>query len=128
MATNYTALLDIDHEFGGDVGLSATGDLATVSGSVRSAQRVYRRLLTNPGDYLWHLEYGAGLPRKVGTLIDVAEISALIRTQMALEPSVAQTPPPVIAVVPIANGVAVQISYVALPDKQPTALSFSVST
>jgi hypothetical protein len=33
----------------------------------------------------------------------------------------------VIDVSEIVNGVSVQISYVALPDKQPTALSFSVT-
>lgn len=124
---DYTALLDIAHQFGGDVGLSATGDLATVSGNERSAERVYRRLLTNPGDYIWHPTYGAGLPQKVGSLTDAKEIEGLIRTQMKLEPSVSPSPTPVISVSPITNGVSCQISYVSLPDKQPTALSFSVS-
>lgn len=122
-----TALCDIGHDFGGDVRLSPTGDLSRVQGNIRSAERVYRRLLTNPGEYIWHPNYGAGLPKRVGGLVDVAEIRALIRSQMLLEPSVSQSPPPAIVVSEIPNGVSVSISYVALPDKQPTALSFSVS-
>ena len=125
---DFTTLCDIGHDFGGDVRLSPTGDLLRVTGNVRSAERVYRRLLTNPGDYIWHPDYGAGLPQKVGGLVDVAEIRALIRRQMMREASVQQTPtPPAIVATAIPNCVSVQISYVALPDRQPTALSFSVS-
>lgn len=124
---DFTALQDIDHNFGGDLGLSASGSLLSVSGNKRSAERVYRRLLTNPGDYIWQPTYGAGLPQKVGQLVDVAEIRALVRKQMGLEASVSQTPPPQVTAQAIPNGVSVSISYVALPDKQPVALSFSVS-
>lgn len=121
-----TALCDVSHLWGGDVGLSPSGDLARVTRADRSVQRVLRRLLTNPGDYTFHPNYGAGLPARVGTNLDVAEISALIREQMALEPSVAQTPAPTIKVTPIQNGVSVSIVYVALPDRQPVPLSFDV--
>lgn len=121
-----TALIDVAHEWGADVQLSATGDLAQVKTSKRSAQRVYRRLMTNPGEYLWHPTYGAGLPARVGSLVNVPEITALIRGQMLLEASVSPSPPPAVTVTPITNGVSVAVTYTVLPDRQPVSLSFNV--
>lgn len=121
-----TALADVGHFWGGDVFTSASGDLQKVSRADRSKQRVLRRLLTNPGDLLFHPGYGAGLPRRVGSNLDVDEITAVIRQQMGLEVSVAQTPPPVISVSEITNGVQVSVDYTVLPDRQPVSLAFSV--
>lgn len=81
---------------GQDLQISPSGDLQTVVGLNRSQQRVLRRLLTNQGDYIWHLDYGAGLPSYIGSPIIPASLEAVIRSQIALEPSVAQIPPPVI--------------------------------
>lgn len=122
-----TALCDVGHFWGSDVQLGPTGDLARATRADRSKQRVLRRLLTNPGDYIWHPTYGAGLPAKIGQNADPAEIGSLIRTQMGLEPSVAQTPEPTVAVTPILNGISVAIVYFVLPDRQPVPLSFDVS-
>ncbi|MEE3500197.1 hypothetical protein [Acidiphilium acidophilum] len=47
--------------FGGDLAIDAGGDLALAAGSALTEQRVLRRLLTNPGDYIWQLSFGAGL-------------------------------------------------------------------
>lgn len=121
-----TALADVGHYWGGDVFTSASGDFQRVSRADRSKQRVLRRLLTNPGDMMFHPGYGAGLPRRVGTNLDIAEITALIRRQMALEASVGQTPPPIINVSEITNGVQVSVNYTVLPDRQPVSLAFSV--
>lgn len=121
-----TALCDVSHLWGADTQLSPSGDFARVTRATRSTQRVLRRLLTNPGDYVFHPDYGAGLPGRVGTNVDVAEIRALIREQMLLEPSVARTPEPTIKVREIQNGVSVSIVYVALPDQQPVPLSFDL--
>ena len=52
---------DINHLWGNDLAFSATGDLATADVPTLTQQRVLRRLLTNPGDYIWELDYGAGL-------------------------------------------------------------------
>jgi hypothetical protein len=122
-----TALDDIDHDWSGDVAVSLSGDLNRANRLTRSRQRVLRRLLTNPGDYIWHPTYGAGLPAQIGRNLDLAKLRALIRGQMLLEPSVLRSPEPTIVLKSIANGVAVRISYIALPDRQPVALSFSVS-
>ena len=50
----------------GDLSLGPTGDLETNSLQEEVKQRVIRRLFTNPGDYIWHPGYGAGIGRAVG--------------------------------------------------------------
>jgi hypothetical protein len=131
-------LTDIDHFWGGDLGLGATGDLGTAQSTNRGQQRVLRRLLTNPRAVLpdgtvlppdcpWHPNYGAGLPRFVGLAVDPAEIVALIRGQILLEDSVAATPAPQITVSTITNGLAVSIRYTDAATGTPAVLSFNVN-
>lgn len=120
-------MADIDLTFSGDLSPSATGDLLTCDGLAMANQRVLRRLLTNPGDYLWHPEYGAGLPARIGSTLDVGELTGLIRTQMYLEDAVAHDPEPEITLTPIANGVKAQIRYTLKATGQPAALGFTVT-
>ncbi len=91
-------MADISHQRGEDIALSATGDFALSDGPEMGRQRVLRRLLTSPGDYVWHPGYGAGLPRQVGAVANEARLAALIRRQMALEGTVSQAAPPAVAV------------------------------
>jgi len=79
---------------GGLLQVGANGDLLTVTGDDLTQQRVIRRLLTNPGAYLWHLDYGAGLARYIGKPNMPNKVSADVAAQMALESTVAQTPVP----------------------------------
>lgn len=118
---------DVAHRWSEDLRLSATGDLGRVNGDTRSVERVLRRLMTNPGSYIFHPTYGAGLPRMVGENLDIAAIRGLIRTQMFLEASVSRSPPPQIDLREITGGVAVRVQYIALPDKQPVSLSFDLT-
>lgn len=120
-------LNDVGHLWGADIRLSSTGDLSLVSGSDRSKERVLRRLLTNPGEYLFSMPYGGGVPAQIGKIADNAKISANIQGQMKIEPSVSQSVAPTVAVTDTAQGVAVAISYIAAPDQTPAALSFTVS-
>lgn len=120
-------LNDLNQYVGGDIGASATGDLLPVVRTTRGQQRILRRLLTNPGDYIFQPEYGAGLPRYVGEVADIAKIRALIRGQVLLEDSVAKSPEPEIMVKAINNGLAVAIRYVDSDTRQPVALSFNVN-
>jgi hypothetical protein len=119
---------DIWHYFGGDVLSSVTGDLQPVDTTIRGQQRVLRRLLTNPGDYIWHPTYGAGLGRFIGSTATAAEIVAVIRQQMALEDAVAPDPAPVISVTPINGGLSVSIRYVDAQTKTQQTLAFDVNT
>jgi len=114
--------------WGGDLSATLTGDLALVGGTTLGQQRVLRRLLTNPGDYIWHLQYGAGLAQYVGKPCNVAAINATVRSQIFMEASVARLPEPVIDVQNDQNGsVYVYIRYVDSGTGATQVLAFSVS-
>lgn len=117
---------DLYHYFGNDLQLTVTGDLAVSNAPIVGQQRVLRRLLTNPLAYLFHTDYGAGLPGYIGQLRDVAKITARIRGQMQLEDVVAQVPAPDISVTPTQNGVSSYVRYTDQPSKQAAVLQFKV--
>ena len=120
-------MADAWHQFGADLAIGPTGDIACAEGAVLGQQRLLRRLLTSPGDYLWALDYGAGLARFVGQTMDAARIEAVIRGQIVKEAAVARRPEPVIEVSGDAAGrVYVQIRY-ADADGATRQVSFSVS-
>ena len=124
-------MADISHLWGYDLSLGPTGDLAAASGALLGQQRVLRRLLTSPGDYIWQPDYGAGLARFIGQPGNIMQIRAIIRSQIFKEPAVARSPEPVIDVQAAPNGaegaVYVNIRYVDAPSGQTQVLSFSVS-
>jgi hypothetical protein len=114
--------------WGGDLSAGPTGDIALATGSALGQQRVLRRLLTNPGDYIWHLQYGAGLAKFVGQICNVADIKAGIRSQIFMESAVARLPEPEVDVQNAQNGsVYVYIRYVDSASGMTQVLSFSVS-
>ena len=90
-------------------------------------ERVLRRLLTNPGAYIWQPGYGAGLARFVGQPVDSAGIEALIRTQMLLEAAVATDPAPVVTVQSDPGGsLFVQVRYADAETAAPLSLDFQI--
>lgn len=123
-------LTDLDQYIGSDVAASGTGDLQGATATLRGQERVLRRLLTNPGDYIFQPSYGAGLPQYVGRTADVAQIRALVRGQILLEEAVAKTPAPEIGVVAIPSaaggGYSIKIRYTDAPSGEPVTLSFQV--
>ena len=123
---------DIYHVWDSDLSTSATGDLAIVSGSTLGQQRVLRRLLTNPGDYIWHIDYGAGLASFVGAPASETQIMATIRSQIFQEAAVAQTPEPIINVqispAGASSTIYVDIRYTDSISGETQMLTFSVST
>jgi phage baseplate assembly protein W len=121
---------DLYHYFGNDLQPGNTGDLLPIDGTVRGQQRILRRLLTNPGDYLWQPDYGAGLPAYIGQAVDTGKIVALIRSQIALEACVAPLPLPEITVAQLStetSGFTVNIRYNDAQTKTPQILSFNVT-
>src|SRR5579875_2723591 len=119
---------DISHLWGADLGVGATGDLAPVSGTARGQQRVLRRLLTNPGDYIWQPDYGAGLAQFIGQPGGDSAIRAAIRGQIFKEDAVARTPEPIIDVQFTNTGAAyVLIRYADAATGSTQILSFSVT-
>ncbi len=120
-------MADISHLWSGDLGVGATGDLATSDDVSLVQQRVLRRLLTNQGDYIWQLTYGAGLAGMIGSPQQIAATKAVIRSQIFNEPRVATNPEPVIDVTADqAGGVQVNITYVDAQTGLTQALSFPV--
>jgi phage baseplate assembly protein W len=114
--------------WGGDLSAGPTGDIALAAGSALGQQRVLRRLLTNPGDYIWQLQYGAGLAQFIGNVCNVAAIRSTIRSQIFRESAVARVPEPVIDVQDAQNGsVYVYIRYVDSVNGTTQVLSFAVS-
>ncbi|HTW27877.1 MAG TPA: hypothetical protein VME92_12175 [Acetobacteraceae bacterium] len=119
---------ELSHLWGTDLGVSPTGDLALADGTLRGQQRVLRRLLTNAGDYIWQLPYGAGLAQFVGQPGGEAQIQAVVRSQIFQEASVARTPEPVIDVQIAPTGIAyVHIRYADAETGATQVLSFSVN-
>jgi hypothetical protein len=124
-------LFDFDHYIGGDMSASNTGGIGVVGGTVRGQQRVLRRLLTNPGDYIFEPNYGAGLPQWIGQVADLGKLRALILGQMLLEPSVAANPSPTVDLSQLPNtqggGFSVALAYTDAASGEAVALSFNVT-
>lgn len=130
---------DLTHYIGGDLTVSATGDLQLIDGAVKTQQRILRRLLTNPArfddsgnpisqaDYLWHPNYGAGLAAYIGQNLKIAEIRSVIRGQILLESSVAKIPEPVITLKEISGGLSCRIQYNDALTNAIQTLSFDVT-
>lgn len=118
---------DAYHVWGNDLVLDAAGGLLMTDGTDFGVQRVLRRLLTNTTDYLWHLDYGAGLPARIGEPTVAGEIMAICRSQMLLESAVAATPEPVVEVSEITDGFYVAIRYTDADTGRPVSTGFSVS-
>ncbi len=97
-------MTDLFHQWGSDLTLGPTGDLALVSGTLLGQQRLLRRLLTNPGDYMWQLSYGAGLGQFVGSPASPLHIRAVVRSQVFKEAAVARAPEPSIDLDPLPAG------------------------
>lgn len=122
---------DISQQWGSDLIVAPSGDLNLASGAVLGQQRVLRRLLTSPGDYIWQPDYGAGLSRFVGQPANALQIRAVIRSQIFKESFVARNPEPIIDVETDPAGAAgtvyVHIRYVDSSTQETQILSFSVS-
>jgi phage baseplate assembly protein W len=96
-------MADLQLPWGGDLTVAPGGDLLLVDGDALGVQRVLRRLLTNPGDLVFHAEYGAGLGSFVGQAAP-QRMAALIAAQAVQESAVARTPAPQVGVTSTADG------------------------
>lgn len=121
-------MADIAHQFGSDLTISATGDIAISDGAQLGKERILRRLLTIPGSYIWHLAYGAGLPRFVGQVANKLRIAAVARSQMYREASVSRSPAPAIAVDVQPTGVVtLNISYADATTQQTVSINHNLN-
>lgn len=121
-------MADLAHIWGGDLALGQSGDLATSEGPQGGTERVLRRLLTNRGAYLWHLRYGAGLARYVGTPTAAATIEAVARQQLFLDGAVSREPAPAIDISSDGAGsLFLQIRYADAATAQPRVLATAIT-
>jgi len=86
-------MADISLEWNDDFQTDSTGDLLVVDADDEVRQRLERRLFTAVRGYVWHTDYGAGLPQKIGSVLSVENIRSVVASQLALEASVAPNPP-----------------------------------
>lgn len=121
-------MADLYADWGGDLAVSATGDLLPVDSSKRAQQRIIRRLLTILGNYIWHTDYGASLPVRIGDNLDEYLIRSVITSQIMLENSVAPYPVPQITLTPIYDGVQVRVDYADAQTGQQLTLSFDTTS
>lgn len=89
---------DLTHYFGQDLTIGPTGDLLTSAAGDMTRERVIRRLMTAPGAYIWHPEYGAGIGAMIGQPADARRIQGVIAGQVMREAGVAQEPAPTVEV------------------------------
>lgn len=80
-------MIALSHVFGNDLVLNS-GGLGTVSGAELTRQSLLRRLLTVPGDYIWQLDYGVGLPLMVGQVIAPEAMESVIQAQVQADAGV----------------------------------------
>ena len=91
-------LPDAQLAWGGDLILTPSGDIASVDGDQLTQQQIIRRLLTAVQGDVFHLDYGAGLPQRIGRPARERVIQAIVQSQIKLEATVAEVPVPVITV------------------------------
>lgn len=91
-------MADAALEWGGDFIADASGDLLVIDGDDEVRQRLERRLFTAAGGYVWHPSYGAGLPKKIGSVLSPTQVQSIVVSQLAQEASVATNPPAQISV------------------------------
>lgn len=113
-----------------DLSVAVGGDLALVDQVPLSNQHIIRRLLTAARSYIWHLDYGAGLPQRIGRPARALEIQSLVTAHINLEPSVARLPVPKVSVNPSATlrgAFIVTINYVEAGTNAQRALTFDTT-
>lgn len=124
-------MADLNLEWKGTLSLTPSGDLALSSGPTETRQRVERRIFTAVRAYVWHQDYGAGLPQKIGRVARAANIQSLVRSQIALESSVARTPIPVVTVTESQANLglfSISIQYVDAATGEAVSLNLEIPT
>lgn len=137
---------DLLSPFGGDVEFGPAVDVSTAGLTGADfdflvdrdelIQRIIRRLLTDPGEWIPFPNYGAGLRRFVNETLDnilILKIKNIILGQLLQEPDVSENPPPSVAMSLVNNGLYVavrvfsqdlgQVSFAFSPNQAATVAS-----
>lgn len=115
------------HWYGLDIQFSAAGDDASASAILEINQLIVRELMTNPGDYIFAPEYGAGLGQYIGKALSsdkLSTLTAIITAIVLKQPAVQKTPGPTITFQSDATGIlSTQILYIYAPSGQPVTVT-----
>jgi hypothetical protein len=118
--------------WGGDIAIGPSGDIAVAPVESELQQRIIRRLLTNAGDYIWHNNYGAGLGTYVGEPYSPTIIEYIVSVQLQQEPLIVTLPPPSVLVSQSSEGafstssVKIQYQIAGLPTDSSTAMVLDI--
>ena len=119
--------MDINHYFGQDMQFSASGDDILSDGALEMEQRIFRGLLTSPGDDPFHPKYGAGIGSYVGQALTpekFAQLQADILAVVLTEPDVQRIPAPAITYQADQNSfLSATIQYTYKPTAQTRAIT-----
>ena len=130
--------MDINHTWGSDLIIGPSGDLSLVDTDTELKQRILRRLMTNDalsgassvleatGDYLFHQDYGASIPRRIGNNLNVDETRSQMVAQMLQEDGVSQNPAPSVTVRQFAGGVECHLKFTSALTGKNQVLEFTV--
>ena len=119
---------DLWLEWNGDFAAAANGDLLLATSSDESRQSICRRLFTAVHGYVFHPEYGAGLPQKIGSPANQNTLQAIVASQIALESAVDQSQPVNVTVHAdknMAGLYTIKIEYTEAVTGEPVELSFT---
>jgi phage baseplate assembly protein W len=119
--------MDTAHFFGQDMQFSATGDDLLSDGALEMEQRIFRGLMTNPGDDPFNPTYGAGIGSYIGQALSpekFASLKAAILAVVMTEPNVQKLPLPDITYQADQNSfLSATIQYVYAPTGQTRAIT-----
>lgn len=126
---------DLDLPYGGDLGVSPSGDFALAGGDVLLREEIIRALATNSRqvldngkildcEYLFDPKFGASLGRLVGTTqassgSDLTPIENAVRVAVASVDGVSQLQPPTIQLTVVEAGIRILIAYTSAATNQP---------
>lgn len=120
-------MTDCYHFFGQDTQFSASGDDLLADGGVEMEQRIFRGLMTAPGDDPFHPAYGAAIGSYVGQALTpekFAGLKAAILAVVLTEPDVQKLPSPDISYQADQNSfLSATIQYVYKPTGQTRAIT-----
>lgn len=117
---------EVSLEWNSDFEVSASGGLVLTSGNKEARQRLQRRLFTAVAGYIWHPEYGAGLPQRIGDPWSPQYIQAIVSSQVVMESSVASYPPPQTSANEVIPGmISIDIAYTSAVTG--VAVNFTIS-
>lgn len=117
-------LFGTDIYFNDDLQVSSTGDYATVQGQDALKQAIKSRLITAPGEYAVHPEYGCGVSRWLKKRMSKSDLDNLRQTiidQMSKEPRIQKVNDVEVTLLSSGEGVHISIRVTAIGREQSFA-------